>query len=173
MESKTSQAILRKLMKANTRSRREFGVLVWLILSGCAPDLPRTERDGNAPTTAATLRVEPFSVSDSAPKTWDATLFADSLAARLGLMKTIRVERGATREALTDFTLSGDVNSRGGRLVLGVRLLNRNDPTPAWTATFWRSDGPMSRLVDDVATGAAEALGAEIARMSVSKGVKR
>jgi len=146
-------------------------IALLVAATACGPAPAPGERDRQPPT--ATLAVETFTVTDSAPKKWDADLFADSVAARLKLMDGISVARRDTPGTDTDFVLRGGVSSRNDRLVIGVRLLRRNDPTPAWTATFWRGEGPISRLVEDVATGVAEALGAEIARLSVLKGAKR
>lgn len=170
MESRTVHSI------RNRRASSGFlRIAVPLLVSviGCRP-APADGDKGGTTANATTVAVEPFAIADSGPKNWDGGAFADSVAARLQLMNVVTVARHPdARKAGTDFALLGDVSSRNGRLVLGVRLWHGDDPAPAWTATFWRSDGPVSRLVDDVATGAAEALGAEIARMSVSKGAKR
>jgi hypothetical protein len=152
---------------------RRLIVIAFGLISadGCRPGAADGDKVGA--TNAATVAVETFATTDSGPKDWNGGAFADSLATRLGLMNVVTVVRHPdARKAGTDFALLGDVSLRNGRLVLGVRLWHGEDPAPSWTATFWRSEGPMSRLVDDVATGAAEALGAEIARMSVSKGPK-
>src|SRR4026209_1563511 len=50
----------------------------WLVAAAaCGPAPAPDERD--RPPSTATLAVETFTVTDSAPKKWDADLFADSV----------------------------------------------------------------------------------------------
>ena len=131
-------------------------------------DAPDSERAAN-PGVPVLLTVAPFEAGDSVPQQWNPGAFADSLAARLRLLPNVNVSVSPDARAADGFALRGTVSVRNGRLMVGARLSHAGDPSPAWTATFWRSDGPLSGLVDVVASGAAEALGAEIHRRSITK----
>lgn len=137
-----------------------------LVMSCARTEAPDSERTSN-PGVPVFLTVAPFVTGDSLPQQWNSAAFADSLAARLRLLPNVNV--GVAPNANEGFALRGSVSVRNGRLIVGAQLSHAGDSSPAWTATFWRGDGPLSRLVDAVASGAAEALGAEMARRSIQK----
>src|SRR5688572_19704764 len=123
------------------------------VISCSGTEAPDSERTSN-PGIPVFLAVAPFEAGDTLPQQWNAAAFADSLAARLRLLPNVNVS--VAPDAGEGFALRGSVSVRNGRLIVGARLTHAGDPSPAWTATFWRSDGPLSSLVDAIASGAAE-----------------
>ena len=148
-----------------------------LLMTGSVMSCARSEgpdSEGMAsPGAPVFLTVTPFEAGDSLPQQWNSADFADSLAARLRSLPNVNVGVAPHAAASVGFALRGSVSVRNGRLIVGARLSHTGDSSPAWTATFWRSDGPLSSLVDAVASGAAEALGAEMARRSIRKNERK
>lgn len=154
-------------------TRSFAGLLLAGSLMGCGPtEAPEAERPTH-PGVPVFLTVAPFEEGDSLPQTWNSAVFADSLAARLRSQPNVNVSVALVAPTVEGFALRGSVSVRNGRMIVGARLSHTGDSSPAWTATFWRSDGPLSSLLDAVASGTAEALGAEIHRRSITKPQRR
>lgn len=111
------------------------------------------------------LAVQPFQVGDSVPGTWASTAFADSLAARLSMVRGIQATAN-TNDG--QFVLRGHVAMKEGRLILSTRLGREGSGDAVWTATFWRSTNSGSSVVSDLAAAVAEALFSESARETLA-----
>lgn len=130
-------------------------------------------KDATGPGTALavdegltiSLAVEPFEVGDSVPGTWDATAFADSLAARLSMVRGIHATVSMSD---AQFILRGHVAMKEGRLILAARLGREGRRDTVWTATFWRSASSGSSVLSDLAAAVAEAVFSESARETLA-----
>lgn len=145
--------------------------MTFLATTACARGDAGRATDSTRGLTA-TITVEPFRSVAPAPKMWVPEVFAESLATRLALVQGLRVTHGALGPS-TDYALRGDVSARDGRLVMATRLWRTGEPSAVWTATFWRGDGPNRNLVEDIATGVAEALYADITHRALTTKEKR
>ena len=107
------------------------------------------------------LSVEPFEVGDSVPSAWNATSFADSLAAQLSLIRGIQA---VSRSTSAQYVVRGHITMKDGRLVLATRLGRDGARDTVWTATFWRSASSSNSVLADVAQAVAEAVFNESAK---------
>lgn len=154
-----------------TNVKNRILALTLLAAGGCARGDASHDADSTAGLTAS-ITVEPFRATAPAPKGWAPEVFAESLATRLALVQGLRVTHGALGAA-TEYALRGDVSTRDGRLIMATRLWRAGEPSAVWTATFWRDDGPNRNLVEDIATGVAEALYADITHRALTTKEKR
>ncbi len=117
----------------------------------------------------ATIAVKPFRTGDSLPRSWDFAAFDDSLAAGLSRVQGLgaRVANESMRDR-DDFTLNGEVDSRDGRLVIATRLRRAGEDADMWTATYWRADEPISRLVAYLTVPITEAVFRDLGRRAAT-----
>lgn len=161
------------IVPARRGARSLAAALLMASVWGCSrAESPLPERSAVSEVPVV-LTVARFEEGDSMPQNWNTAGFTDSLASRLRLLQHVHVVMAPNGRDDDDFELRGNVAVRNGRVVVGARLSYAADSTAVWTATFWRGDGPLSQLVDDVASGAAEAIGAEMARRSVQQNKAR
>ena len=146
-------------------------VLVLPVASMTSCERSRVEQQKEAAGgLTASLLVEPFETTGTMPKGWIPAAFAESLSVQLSTLRGLTV-RAVGSDA--DFTLNGSVTMREGRLVISPRLQRKGEQKPVWTATFWRSEGLMHDLAQDIASGAAEALYADIAHRALTTSKER
>jgi len=102
------------------------------------------------------------------PPEWIPQVFAESLAVRLAAVKGLAAHvSNGTAGSGDDFWLGGEVTMRDNRLVITTRLRHADGQDPVWTATFWRSVGPIHNLVQDVSSAVVEAVYADLARRAL------
>jgi hypothetical protein len=146
------------------------GTLVLLLGGTILPVLVRNPPRPRAPAASgstATLAIELFRTVVPAPQSWTAPVFAESLAARLRRMPGLEIQiADAGAGHTSEFILRGDATLREGRLVIATRLFQQEKRSPVWTATYWASDTASTSLVQEVASGVAEALYGQLARRS-------
>jgi TolB-like protein len=120
------------------------------------------------PGRPATLAVVPFRTGTPAPRSWAATVFAESLAARLARIPGLEPHVSTGGAGSSDFVLRGEVSAKDGRLVVATRLIDQSNGETVWTATFWRTDAPNPNLAGELAADVAEALYGHLARRAVT-----
>ncbi len=123
-----------------------------------------------APIAAAitSIGIEPFEC-DSVPPCRQME-FVDSLAQRFAKVAGLRASV-LTEETLDpEFRLKGSVRSKDARVVIAVQLVRKSEGLPVWSSTYWRTSTDITTLVEDVATGVAEAMYGEIARRAITRG---
>lgn len=143
------------------------GPILLAVLSGVVL-LSRDKRSvRSAAPVPATLAIEHFAAPDTTPG-WDENGFADSLAKALHGLQGLRAEVSRNGRLDSDFILRGTVRSSDSRFIIAIQLMHRSEATPVWTLTYWRTPTEVPALVQEMATGVAEALYANIARRAVA-----
>lgn len=62
------------------------------------------------------------------------------------------------REAHAQYALVGTLTRRGDRVMVVARLLQAGGSGVAWTGTYWREDGDLASLPEELALAVADAL---------------